>query len=92
MTEKNTATLLITCPDSKGIVAWNSKKVLSNTAVGIVYAGSPLNAATRYNWTVTVWDRNGKTSKATAWFETGLMNPGIAAWDGAAWIGGGDED
>ncbi|MEO5893149.1 MAG: family 78 glycoside hydrolase catalytic domain [Ferruginibacter sp.] len=78
--------------DLQGKVVWNSKKVIGSSAVGIVYAGFPLKASTRYNWTVTVWDHQGKTSKATAWFETGLMNPGIAAWEGASWIGGSDED
>ncbi len=68
------------------------KKITGSNALGIVYAGKSLNAATRYNWTVTVWDQKGSTSAASSWFETGLMNPGINAWDGATWIGGGNED
>jgi alpha-L-rhamnosidase len=41
-----------------------------------------------------VWNRGGASSSASSWFETGLMNPdpGLAAWGGATWIGGGDED
>lgn len=78
--------------DPKGVLVWNSKKNISSTSVGIEYAGSPLNAATRYNWTVTVWDQQGNISKASSWFETGLMNPDISAWDGASWIGGSNED
>jgi alpha-L-rhamnosidase len=78
--------------DLKNHVVWNSNKVVSGNAVGIVYSGAPLQPMTRYRWTVTVWDQLGKTSKATDWFETGLMNPDISAWDGATWIGGGDQD
>ena len=78
--------------DPKGVLVWNSKKNISSTSVGVIYTGPPLNAATRYSWTVTVWDHQGKISKASSWFETGLMNPDIAAWDGASWIGGGNED
>ncbi len=33
-----------------------------------------------------------KPLSAESWFETGLMNPSIAAWSGAKWIGGGDND
>ena len=78
--------------DLKGNVVWNSKKITGGIALGIVYAGTPLTTATRYTWLVTVWDNKGNTAKATSWFETGLMNPGITAWDGAAWIGGGNDD
>jgi alpha-L-rhamnosidase len=78
--------------DAMGTVVWNSKKMAGGTALGIVYAGMPLKAATRYNWAVTVWDQNGKTAKAASWFETGLMNPTLSAWDGASWIGGSNED
>ncbi len=33
-----------------------------------------------------------KPLSAESWFETGLMNPSIAAWSDAKWIGGGDND
>ncbi|MEO7488461.1 MAG: hypothetical protein ABIU77_15225, partial [Ferruginibacter sp.] len=78
--------------DVKGTVVWNSKKIANGAALGIVYGGAPLKAATRYNWAVTVWDQKGKVTKAASWFETGLMNPELSAWDGAAWIGGSNED
>jgi alpha-L-rhamnosidase len=80
--------------DPQGRVCWDSKKVPNSSAVGIRYAGTPLKAANRYTWTVTVWDQSGDASSATSWFETGLMNPdpGLSAWDGAQWIGGGSED
>jgi alpha-L-rhamnosidase len=80
--------------DAKGSTVWNTGMIAGNESLGIVYAGKLLMAATRYNWTVTVWDQAGKASKATSWFETGLMNPDpkLTAWDGANWIGGGDDD
>ena len=80
--------------DSKGKLVWNTNKVASGRSVGITYAGNVLEAATRYNWTVTVWDQSGNSASSSSWFETGLMNPGsnLSAWDGANWIGGGDKD
>lgn len=78
--------------DAEGKAVWNSGKVTGSRSLGIVYGGSKLKAATRYTWTVTVWDQTGVTSTNTSWFETGLMNTQLSAWDGAQWIGGGDED
>jgi alpha-L-rhamnosidase len=40
--------------DAMGTVVWNSKKMAGGTALGIVYAGMPLKAATRYNWAVSL--------------------------------------
>lgn len=78
----------------KGKIVWNTNKLSGSRSLGIDYKGSGLEAATRYNWTVTVWDQSGKPSSASSWFETGLMNPNpdLAAWDGADWIGGGNTD
>jgi alpha-L-rhamnosidase len=77
-----------------GATAWDSKKVNSALSVNIPYAGGPLQPTTRYNWKITVWDQTGAPASASSWFETGLMNadPGLSGWDGAAWIGGGNED
>ncbi len=77
---------------SAGEKVWDSGKVNENTALAVKYRGSELQASTRYNWTVTVWDQNNQEHSASSWFETGLMNPDISAWNGAQWIGGGDED
>lgn len=84
--------LIVTNP--KGEVVWDSEKIMSSKSLNIEYSGSKLNPATCYNWTVTVWDQQGETSKASSWFETGLMNPDpeLSAWDGATWIGGSEED
>ena len=77
-----------------GEVIWNSEKVNSSSAVAITYTGSPLEPTTKYDWTVTAWDQNAVEHSASSWFETGLMNPDpeLSAWEGAEWIGGGDED
>jgi len=75
-----------------GEKVWDSGKVNENTALAVIYQGSELQASSRYNWTVTVWDQNNKEHSASSWFETGLMNTDISAWDGAQWIGGGDDD
>ena len=78
--------------DAQGKVVWNSTRTKSGTALAVVYAGPPLKATTRYNWTVNVWDQTGGVSSAGSWFETGLMDTEMSAWDGAQWIGGGDND
>ncbi|CAM5584652.1 alpha-L-rhamnosidase OS=Streptomyces aurantiogriseus OX=66870 GN=GCM10010251_57160 PE=4 SV=1 [Streptomyces aurantiogriseus] len=69
---------------------WNSGRVRSSDSVAVRYAGKPLRASTRYHWTVTVWDAEGRPvgSASPSFFETGLMSTdGVAGWDGAQWIG-----
>jgi alpha-L-rhamnosidase len=75
-----------------GAVMWDSGKVSSGSSAAIPYAGNALQATTRYNWSVTVWDQNGDIASERSWFETGLMNPALSAWDGAQWIGGSSDD
>jgi len=84
--------IIVSDPD--GISIWDSAKVVSAHSINISYAGAPLKATTRYEWTVTVWDSQGRVSEAHDWFETGLMNsdPQLSGWSGAKWIGGGDSD
>ncbi len=84
----------IVVKDAQGKTVWNTGKITGNTALGIAYAGMPLKAETRYIWIVTVWDQTGSASSANSWFETGLMNPdpNLSAWNGATWIGGGNDD
>lgn len=84
----------IVVTDAQGTVAWDSKKITSPFSLNIPYAGNPLQPTTRYTWKVTVWDQKGAQASASSWFETGLMNadPNLSAWNGATWIGGGDED
>ena len=74
-----------------GETVWDSGEVAAaeNAAV---YAGAPLAPCTRYDWTLTVTGADGSCAAAASWFETGLMDPTEAAWEGAQWIGGGDKD
>lgn len=78
--------------DENGKKVWDSGRVNDDTSVGIEYSGESLHAASRYNWTVEVWNNKGESSKSESWFETGLMAPSINAWSGAKWIGGSEED
>lgn len=77
-----------------GEIVWNSAKVDESSSLAIQYEGSALQASTLYDWTLRVWDQDNQEHTANSWFETGLMNPDpkLVAWDGARWIGGGDED
>lgn len=70
----------------KNALVWDSGKVASNRSLGIAYDGSALQACTRYHVHVQVWNQAGEEAEAEDWFETGLMNPDISAWEGAQWI------
>lgn len=80
--------------NESGQAVWNSGKKNSDISLNIKYAGVQLQPRTRYNWKLVVWDQHGEKHTAASWFETGLMNPdpGLSAWNGAKWIGGGDKD
>lgn len=72
---------------SDGSEVWNSGKVESGISNNISYAGDALEPESAYIWKLTVWDAENKTYTQSSSFETGLMNPDIAAWDGAQFIG-----
>ncbi|MFM2287676.1 MAG: hypothetical protein RL684_819, partial [Pseudomonadota bacterium] len=74
--------------DPAGGLAWDSGRVADGRAIEIAYAGAPLRPETRYAWSVTAWYGNGESASASSWFETGLMDTGIGAWEGATWVGG----
>ena len=78
--------------DPSGEVVWDTDKINDASSLAIRYDGMSLQPSTRYNWTVTVWEQDAQEHMAGSWFETGLMDPGLSAWSGAQWIGGGDED
>ncbi|MGY6020084.1 family 78 glycoside hydrolase catalytic domain [Streptomyces spinosirectus] len=68
---------------------WDSGRVTSADSVAVRYAGAALHPATRYHWTVRVWDEDGRALPETpaAFFETGLLSTdGVTGWDGAKWI------
>lgn len=69
---------------------WNSGRVRSSDSVAVRYDGKSLRASTRYHWTVTVWDAEGRLAGTApaAFFETGLLSTdGATGWNGAQWIG-----
>lgn len=72
--------------DERNGLVWDSGKVASNWSLGIAYDGPTLQACTRYCVHVQVWNQAGEEAEAEDWFETGLMNPDISAWEGAQWI------
>lgn len=80
--------------DEAGVQVWDSKKITDDKSLNIEYAGLPLKAATRYLWTVHVWDAKHRKASASSWFETGLMSGDrtYQGWSGAKWIGAGDKD
>ena len=64
---------------------WTTGKVDDGVSTGILYDGEPLDAATGYNWVVTVWDEQGKTYVSDpAYFETGVTNE--QDWNAAEFI------
>lgn len=72
--------------DENGEIVWDTGKALSGRALGVAYEGFPLQACTRYHVYLQVWDRDDEEAQTDGWFETGLMNPDISAWEGARWI------
>jgi alpha-L-rhamnosidase len=86
---KQTAYQIIVGTDSLAVTkgqgsSWQTENV--NSAANLItYAGSALQPYTRYYWSVTLWDKDGKktTTSAIASFETGLM--GMKNWKGF-WI------
>lgn len=83
---KQQAYQLRVCSARTNCLMWDSGRVASPCAANIVYQGTALEACERYTVTVQVWDETNRQAQAEGFFETGLMNPSIAAWEGAQWI------
>jgi len=65
---------------------WDSGKQAGSDSLNSLYAGKPLQSATRYFWQVTGFDAAGKTYPTQPqYFETGLLK--AEDWGGAQWIG-----
>ena len=62
---------------------WDSGRMESGLSDNIRYLGVALQPEMGYSWTVMVWDAQGGMHVASSRFETGLMNPSLAAWEGA---------
>ena len=79
--------------DENGHSVWNTGKVNGDVSQNVEYTGETLQPAMRYNWNVKVWDNQGEERTGESWFETSLMTSNDKdGWNGAKWIGGGDED
>ncbi|WP_088342068.1 alpha-L-rhamnosidase [Robiginitalea sediminis] len=80
--------------EADAAAVWDSGKIGSSTSSLVAYGGEALKPRTTYSWEVTVWDQEGKQHQAQSGFETGLLDgdPDGPAWQGARWIGGGEED
>ena len=81
--------LVASSPDSLNETdadCWNSGKISSGKQNYIYYQGDTLLAATKYYWTVKIWDKDGNPGpfSDTATFETGLFTNND--WSGAKWI------
>ncbi|MDH6357311.1 family 78 glycoside hydrolase catalytic domain [Parabacteroides sp. PF5-9] len=83
--------LLVATDDKFNNIVWDSGQQNTSQSVGIVYGNTgnaaPLQAETDYYWKVDITDNKGGTHSAASTFSTGLMNPKLAAWNGAEWIG-----
>lgn len=80
----------INIQDENGKKMWSSGKINSGSSINIPYQGATLQPRTRYNWTITVWNKKGEHESASSWFETGIMkNDG---WENAKWISADDSD
>lgn len=88
--------------DEQGNKVWDSGKIDSDKSINIQYAGKPLTPTTRYTWTLNVWNQKDEEMTATSHFETALtmtgnynhtltFNDEKKAWDGAKWIGVGND-
>ncbi|MDR2041287.1 MAG: glycoside hydrolase family 78 protein [Tannerella sp.] len=89
--KRQTAYELILWDEDRKTTVYTSGKTPSDQSLGIQCAGLALAPATRYYWTVSVWDNDGRKIAASekAFFETGLPGSG---WHGAQWIKIADRD
>lgn len=86
-TMKQKASQILVGTTPMGSDCWDSGIIHSDRSINIPYGGAALEAETRYYVTVRVWDMEDRKQEGQAFFETGLYNPGIEAWEGAKWIG-----
>lgn len=68
------------------VLVWDTGRRAAAEMSEIEYGGEPLLPCTRYRVVLTTCDAVGRCDQMESWFETGLMNPAIEAWEGAEWI------
>ena len=81
--------LLVSSNSSHTGDVWNSGKVSSSQSSSVPYTGPALAPATRYWWSVKLWDKDDQESPASSvtTFDTGLSTGDWTAsfiWDGTA--------
>ena len=72
---------------SDGREVWDSGERKDSLSTGIRYLGVALQPGMDYHWDLSVRDLQGNIHEASSDFATGLMDPRLSAWKGAAWIG-----
>ncbi|MCI8497691.1 MAG: family 78 glycoside hydrolase catalytic domain, partial [Clostridiales bacterium] len=70
---------------ANGTYVWDSGIVPGADTFGVTYEGADLEPTTRYYWKVISTTNKG-VAETVDWWETGLMNDKIDAWDGAEWL------
>ena len=62
--------------ESGGSTVWDSKKILSEQSVHVIYDGKSLESNKKYSWQVKIWDNNGRNSSWSqpAFFQMALLN------------------
>lgn len=80
--------ILVSCDQAKlsnGIGdIWNSGRVVSDAMVNVEYCGKKLEPATKYYWTVRVWNGESGVQSEVNYFETGFLEE--SCWKGK-WLG-----
>lgn len=78
----------IICGTKEGVGnCFDSGKVVSNQSNEIFWEGKELKPCTKYFVKVSVWNEKEEMQTGTTFFETGLLNTKIEAFEGAQWIG-----
>lgn len=78
---------ILTGTEPGGSTCWDSGIMETDCSTGIRYEGTELEPENRYYVTVRTWNETGEEQEAQTFFETGLMDSNIKAWEGARWIG-----
>ena len=81
--QKQDAYQITVTKDSDNSESWDTNMVACGMSNNIYYSGAALEPETAYTWNLKVWDTAGQIYTQTSKFETGMMNPDIAAWNGA---------
>ncbi len=74
------------CEEGCADALWDSGTMLSGVSTGVPFGGKGLKPCTAYKVCLEVQDLDGAAAHGETRFETGLMDPHIAAWEGAQWI------